>query len=137
MARPDKLTPELQRAICTLVVAGLVPHRAAGSLGVSRNRFWGWMRDGALPEGKLKNRQLRLAIEKAKDQAIHRLVVGIAKAAQKKLEKMDTEDSKWLLTRLDRKNYGNLAGDTIKATVGKSVAATTVVIQYHKDAGDE
>lgn len=46
MARPTKLTPELQAAIVKLVQLGVHPHVAAGAMGVQTATFYEWMARG-------------------------------------------------------------------------------------------
>jgi hypothetical protein len=46
MARPTKLTPELQQSIVDRIIAGNFPEFAAQSLGITPRTYYGWMRRG-------------------------------------------------------------------------------------------
>jgi hypothetical protein len=58
MARPSKLTPELQEAICALIEVGDAPEVAAGVNGVGRSTFFEW---------QSRNEDFRTAVAHARD----------------------------------------------------------------------
>ena len=49
MARPTKLSPQVQDTILGLIRKGLNPERAAHAAGVAPSTFYRWMRDGEHP----------------------------------------------------------------------------------------
>jgi len=71
MAYPSKLTPELQRDICTLIRAGNWAYVACEAVGIHRSTLWKWLQYGrnARDRGERnKYRAFMEAVEKAESE---------------------------------------------------------------------
>lgn len=81
MARPTKLTPELQEKICQAIRAGNYIETAAAYAGVNKSTLYDWLkRGGRAKSGKYK--EFSNAVEKALAEAEVRDVFIIGKAAE-------------------------------------------------------
>jgi hypothetical protein len=65
MARPTKLTPELQQSIVDRIVAGNFPEFAAQSLGIGKSTYYAWTKRGR-KTSRGRYREFLEAIKKAK-----------------------------------------------------------------------
>jgi hypothetical protein len=65
MARPTKLTPELQQGIVDRIAAGNYPEFAAGSLGIGKSTYYVWMKRGR-KTSRGRYREFMEAVKKAK-----------------------------------------------------------------------
>jgi len=75
MARPSKLTPEVQERIVAAIRAGNFPEPAARSAGVSPATYYRWMRLGR-EEQAGPHRDLREAVRRAEGEAeVHAIAV--------------------------------------------------------------
>jgi len=81
MARPTKLTPELQEKILQAVRAGNYIETAAVYAGINKTTLYDWLKRGARAKSG-KFREFSNALEKALAEAEVRDVAIIAKAAQ-------------------------------------------------------
>lgn len=99
MARPPKLTPELQQKIVKAIQAGAYVETAAAFAGIHKDTFYDWMRRGARNAGRDKPyREFSDAVQKAMAEAevkdIHTIDVAAKKdwkAAAWKLERRHPE----------------------------------------------
>lgn len=82
MARPTKLTPELQAAVVQAIAAGNTRHDAAEYAGVGMRSLYRWLARGRKAKGG-RYRHLWQAVKKAEADAVVRNVAIIQKAAQK------------------------------------------------------
>lgn len=73
MARPTKLTPELQRRLCDAIAAGNYYQAACGYAGISYSKFREWMIRGK-KQRKGQFREFREAVQKAQYDAEVRIV---------------------------------------------------------------
>src|SRR5688500_4370331 len=84
MARPTKLTKQLQEGIVRAIGAGSYAHIAAQSEGIDPSTYHRWMKRGD-PESRAKAdapyREFRRAVEQAKAQSEVRDVALITRAA--------------------------------------------------------
>jgi hypothetical protein len=81
--RPTKLTTTLEHRICTLVEVGNTVEVAARASGVSRDTVYEWLRRGELTgKPNAPYRAFLAAVDRAKAEREHRMVVTILKAAQ-------------------------------------------------------
>ncbi len=81
MARKSKLTPELISLASELIRAGNYYKHVAQYLGISKETFFRWLREGEKAKSGLK-RQFYDAVKKAEAEAIARNIALIQKAAQ-------------------------------------------------------
>lgn len=81
MARPSKLTPDVQERIAALIRVGNTVEIAAEAAGIARGTFFVWMNRGADARPESPYAQFHAAIEAARAQAEATLVTRIAKAA--------------------------------------------------------
>lgn len=79
MARPSKLTPEVQDRACQLIKVGNTVEVAAQACGISEATFHSWMARGEREPGA--HREFRDAVEVARAEAEATLVTRVAKAA--------------------------------------------------------
>lgn len=67
MARPTKLKPEIQAAICQHLEAGLFRKRAAALVGVDENTFCNWFQRGAAEDkGPFRDFYMAVLLAEAK-----------------------------------------------------------------------
>jgi transposase len=94
MARPSKLTPEIEKKICDFIKAGNTPETAALISGISRATFFNWMKKGR--EAKRKNQFLDFldSIKKAEKYSEAWHVQNIRNASEDKWQA-----SAWFLER--------------------------------------
>ena len=100
MARPTKLTPEIQARIVALLRAGNYMETAAAAAGISKQTLYDWLKRGA----RTKSGQFRGfldAVEKATAEAEARMVAIIAKASEKQWQA-----AAWHLERTKPERYG-------------------------------
>jgi transposase-like protein len=81
MARPTKLSPELQQRIVQALSAGAYVETAAAMAGVSKQTLYSWLKRGA-DQAQGPFREFLDAVEKAQAEAEVRDIALIAKAAQ-------------------------------------------------------
>jgi len=96
MAYPSKLTPELQRDICTLIRAGNWNYVACEAVGIHRGTLWKWLQYGRNAKGRGERNKYRAfmeAVEKAESEG-EALVV---EQLRKKLEAGDLKAVQWWL----------------------------------------
>ena len=109
MARPTKLTPEVQEQITRLIRVGNTVEVSAEAAGIARNTFNHWMQRGTEEGVKNKpHRDFREAVERARAEAEANLVARIAKAAQNG----SWSAAGWLLERRAPERWGK-ASDRI------------------------
>ena len=82
MARPTKLTKEVQEKIVTAIGAGNYQDTAAAYAGISSTTFFRWMAEAQNPGAGKELREFRAAVEKARADAEARNVALIQNAAQ-------------------------------------------------------
>jgi UDP-N-acetylmuramoylalanine-D-glutamate ligase len=102
MARPTKLTPEVQAAICAHVRAGGYTKTAARAAGVARDTFHEWMRRGVAEEAG-PYRDFYDAVERARAEHELDLIALLRKAAPKAWKA-----AAFLLDRADRQRAARL-----------------------------
>lgn len=82
MARPTKLTPEIQERICSAIRAGNHREVSARSAGISPATFHRWMKLGEKAKGGIQ-REFREAVMKAEaDSEVHAVAVIRKKLAE-------------------------------------------------------
>jgi hypothetical protein len=79
--QPTKLTPEVCKAICDSLAAGVDQRHACHAAGVSPRAFQYWVSKGK-KRGSPETISLLAAVQKAKSDAVRRNVALIQKAAQ-------------------------------------------------------
>lgn len=82
MARPTKLTPDVQRTICAALQAGNYASAACAMAGIDDATFYRWMQRGAR-ERRGAYCEFRDAVERATARGEVSLVAIIRKAAEK------------------------------------------------------
>lgn len=107
MARPSKLTPEVEEKILNAVGTGSSFAGAAGYAGIDASTFHRWMQRGD-PDAKERAdapfRTFRRKVEQARDEAEVRDITLIAKAG-----KTDWRAAAWRLERRMPERYGRAA----------------------------
>lgn len=82
MARPSKLTAEVQERIVSALKAGNYQESAARFAGVSATTFYRWMAEATEPGASKELREFREAVENARAQAEIESVALIRQAAR-------------------------------------------------------
>lgn len=108
MARPTKLSPELEAQIVTLLRAGNYPETAAAAAGISRATFYNWLREGARAKRGVK-RQFRDRVLRAiaESEALDLEVIRKASAEH-------WQAAAWRLERRFPDRYGRRVTATFK-----------------------
>jgi hypothetical protein len=83
--RPTKLTPELQRRVCTLLRLGMPRERAARLAGISASTFHNWMAEGAAAEGG-PYLEFFEAVQRAEDSLVKRALSTVVDLMAPKYE---------------------------------------------------
>jgi hypothetical protein len=96
MPAKSKLTPELQKLICTLLQAGNTKKVAAEAAGIAESTFYDWMQTTPA---------FAAAVEKAEAEAEATLVTRVAKAASN-----SWRAAAWLLERRNPDEWGIVSG---------------------------
>ena len=105
MARPTKLTPEVQERIVAVLRSGAYVEQAAEAAGIGRSTFDDWIRRGDSDAAKDKPfRDLRDAVEQARAEAEARHVALIARASSK-----SWQAAAWLLERQYPNRWGKVS----------------------------
>ena len=97
MARPSKLTPEIQTAIVKRIERGNYPEIAAQAEGIAASTYYLWMQKG--DAGEAPYSEFSEAVERARARAEVTWVEELATSD-------NTHDRKWLLERTRRERYG-------------------------------
>lgn len=82
MARPSKLTPEVQKRIIDAIRAGNYAAQAARSAGIGSSTFYRWMEQGATEDAPQELREFRDSVKKAEAEAEVAAVAIIRREAQ-------------------------------------------------------
>lgn len=112
MARPTKLTPQLQAKICDAIRVGCYIETAAAYCGISKDTFYNWLRKGARANSGIY-KDFSDAVEKAIAEAEFRDVMIIANAAA-----TDWKAAAWKLERKHPDRWGRK--DKVSAEVEHS-----------------
>jgi hypothetical protein len=109
MARPTKLTAQLEEQIVRAIRAGSFPEVAARYAGVDRSTYYRWMERGD-PEGTRSadrpHRRFRRAVEQAQAADEVRDTTLVGKAAER-----DWRAAAWRFERRHRARWGRQAGE--------------------------
>lgn len=125
MARPTKLTPEIQELITKSLSYGATYKDAAEAAGVSYNTFNEWMKAGENQKiGKF--REFYELVKRTEAQCRNNFVSVIAKAAASG----DWRAAEAYLKRRDRENWG----DSVAVT---NTEPLRIIVEYRDDAGTE
>ena len=76
MARPTKLTPELQTKVCALIEAGNYAETACACAGISSSTFYSWRQRGEREEAG-EYADFAAAVDEAEAQAERKAVVMV------------------------------------------------------------
>lgn len=112
MARPTKLTPEIQDRIVTAIRAGNYMETAAAYAGIARSTFNEWIRRGA-EEQEGPFAEFAAAVEQALAAAEARDVALIGQAAQK-----EWQAAAWRLERRLPERWGRKTRHEVSAAPG-------------------
>lgn len=105
MGRHCLLTPELQQQLIKCIESGMYYDLACQTVGISRNAFWVWMKEGKVNKTPEK-KAFHDAIKKAKGSCAKN-ALDMIKAHSIK----EWTAAAWLLERRFRKYYGKDAKD--------------------------
>ena len=94
MARPTKLTPEVQATICNAVEAGTPLKYAAVYAGIGESTIYSWMAKAEAPKAAPHFVEFKEAVQRAQARSVTRLVAIITRAADN-----DWRAASWLLER--------------------------------------
>jgi len=129
MARPTKLTPELQENIVMAINAGNYSKVAAEMVGIGETTFYRWMEEGAKPDGKKEYREFRESIKRAEAQAE---VVSVARIRQAANEGT-WQAAAWYLERKHGDRWGR--NDKVRQEIsGPEGAPVSLTIEDAKKA---
>jgi hypothetical protein len=132
MARPTKLTPEVQERIITALRAGNYQETAANYAGISGKTFYEWMARGETGEEKdVIYREFRDAVQKAKSDAEVRDLYLIDQAAQSG----SWQAAAWKLERKFPHKWGRVNRTEISGPEGKPVQVETMRAELLKTLG--
>ena len=96
-----KLTPELSKKFCEILMNGHSINAACGKVGIVRKTFYNWYNKGKTAKsGKYK--QFTCDVDNAQDIAVHRLESIVIESAAD-----NPKDAKWLLTKKFPDMYGD------------------------------
>ena len=96
-----KLTPELSKKFCEVIMNGHSINAACGKLGIVRQTFYNWYNKGKTAKsGKFK--QFACDVDNAQDIAAHRVESIVIESAAD-----NPKDAKWLLTKKFPDIYGD------------------------------
>ena len=124
VGRPTKLTPEVQEAIVTAVLAGSYLETAAAAAGINRDTLYHWLRTGARSNGGIQ-RAFSDAVKKALAESEIRLGAFVRRAAP-----VEWQAAAWMLERKFPDRYGRREKITIEMKVREvKVQVYTVVVQ--------
>lgn len=112
MARPTKLTPEVQDRIVTAIRAGNYMETAAAFAGIARSTFNEWVRRGA-DEEEGPYAEFHDAVHQALASAEARDVALIGQAAQK-----EWQAAAWRLERRTPERWGRMTRHELSAAPG-------------------
>lgn len=96
-----KLTPIVQENLCKLLELGVPPASAASVVGITRQTFWYWMKEGEQAKSG-KMREFYEMVQACRDKAIARNVSHVQKAASEGI----WQAAAWFLERTDPDNFG-------------------------------
>lgn len=97
----QKLTPELSKKFCEILMKGHSINAACGKVGIVRKTFYNWYNKGKeAKSGKFK--QFVCDVDNAQDIAAHRLESIVIESAAD-----NPKDAKWLLTKKFPDIYGD------------------------------
>jgi len=130
MARPTKLTPEVQERIITALRAGNYQETAANYAGISAATFYDWMARGREEPGSVFAEFLD-AVEKAKSDAEVRDLYLIDQAAQTG----SWQAAAWKLERKFPHKWGRVNRTEISGPEGKPVQVETMRAELLKTLG--
>jgi len=130
MARPTKLTPEVQERIITALRAGNYQETAARYAGISEATFYDWMARGREEPGSAFAEFLE-AVEKAKSDAEVRDLYLIDQAAQTG----SWQAAAWKLERKFPHKWGRVNRTEISGPEGKPVQVETMRAELLKTLG--
>ncbi len=116
MARPTKLTPQLQAKICDAIRVGCYVETAAAYCGISKDTFYRWLRQGAKAKSGIY-KDFSDAVEKAMADAEFRDVMIISNAATS-----DWKAAAWKLERRAPERWGRR--DRVSADIEHSGSVT-------------
>jgi len=133
MARPTKLTPELQTQIVAYITAGAYIETAAAAAGVVKNTLYDWLKRGKTGEEPFA--AFSDAVERAMGQADMRDLAVIDKAAQAN----QWQAAAWKLERKHPDKWGRTRVEVTGAD-GKPIEHTNVTAEtlalYAAEAAD-
>lgn len=102
MARPAKLTPDVQAKVAEMLRAGNHVEAAAEAAGISRATFYAWLKRAESKRAADRPyREFAAAVEQAQAEAEARLVVLISRAGAK-----SWQAAAWLLERQHPERWG-------------------------------
>jgi transposase len=115
VARPDKLTPEIQQKIVDSLRMGNYIETASAYAGINKTTLYDWLKRGAR-EKRGKYKQFSNAVEKAMAEAEMRDVALIAQAA-----KENWQAAAWRLERKYPARWGRKTQHEVTGKDGKPV----------------
>ena len=122
MARPTKLTLEVQQKICEAIRNGAYIETAAALAGISKDTLYAWLRKGARAQGG-KFRVFSDAVEKAMAEAEQDDLLIIKRAAQEGI----WQAAAWRLERKHPERWGRV--DRLQAEIaGKDGGPIQIVV---------
>ena len=96
-----KLTPELSKKFCEILMNGHSINAACGKVGIVRKTFYNWYNKGKTAKsGKYK--QFACDVDNAQDIAVHNLESIVIESAAD-----NPKDAKWILTKKFPDMYGD------------------------------
>ncbi|WIG98349.1 transposase family protein [Myxococcus sp. SDU36] len=121
MARPTKLTPELQQQICEHLRSGLFRRAAAGLVGVDEQTVSRWFHRGA-SEARGLYREFFVAVDRAEAEFMQGATETLQAAAT-----TNPKHVQWLLSRRFPELYGRR--DNVEAKSPEDQAADTAALR--------
>lgn len=102
MARPTKLTPEIEKKICDYLKEGNYRETAAEMAGIGTTTFYNWLKKGKEAKRKSKFREFRDAVKKAEAFAESYHLQKLRKAG----DKGNWQANAWYLERKFPEKWG-------------------------------
>ncbi len=117
MARPSKLTPEIQAKIVEAITAGNYLETSARYAGVGVATFYTWMSKGEGKHAKSPYKEFREAVEKARADAEVRNIALIQRTAQEGT----WQAAAWFLERSHPQKWGKRSAVEVTGSDGGAV----------------
>lgn len=131
MARPTKLTPQVQKRICDLLAAGNTRRAAAECAGITDRTLYAWLQRGEVAKSGPFLQFLR-AVEKAEAEAEAVSVLTIRQAARE-----SWQAAAWWLERRRPHDWGRIERHEHTGAEGTPIQVEDVTLRRVRELDDD